>query len=198
MNCGARLSGDESPPEGAYVRKRPGRLDKSMRTALVVGIVILIVAMTVMGLAVTSFFTGKNLSTPQTTTIGWMARAGFGDPQGMADFTIAAVIGGNPFSQTVSAYTSLLAPYHGQTKVNLLNLQVTAKESLDSAQREVAESAVALLQKTYGLPISDYCFVHFWLTGLGHISDPIDVGLLQMGSKWYIGYAEGVVNLGGI
>jgi len=174
---------------------QPPRVNRSIWVAVVVIVVVAILAFAAVA-SVFHFFTNRR--TPEGTVVSWLFSAGFGNAEGTADKTIAKVIGGEVYNETRQWYSDFLAQYQGHTFVSISAINRTPSQGLDAAQKSVADDAVVLLKNNYALTVTDYCYVHFWLTGLGHYNEEMTTGLLEVGHSWYIGYATSVVDLGNI
>jgi hypothetical protein len=145
--------------------------------------VIVVVAVLVVAALASFFYFFTNRETPEGAVVSWLFSAGFGNAEGMADKTIAMVVGDE---------------YQGNTHVSISTVTVVSDQNISYHQRGFAEDAIALLGDTYEVTVTDYCYTSFYLTGLGHYHQEMNVGLLKVGHTWYIGYATDVVDLGNL
>lgn len=167
-------------------------------TILTIVIIIAVVIVLIIAAAFAFFGTLTSSRTAEGALIGWVFSAGFGDSRGTADKTIAKAIGGQVYTDTEGWYESLFDMYRGNTRVNVNNLVMLDNESLSISMIINAQAAIALLAVGYGISVEQYRYASFQFTGLGYNDAKKTVGVLEVGSSWYVGYATGVVDLGNI
>lgn len=202
QNCALRLQGaDGSTDAPSQYQTHYGLLPqppRANRTAWLVVTAIVVVAVLIMVAVAGAFTFFTNHNTPSGAVVGWLFDGGFGNSKGMADRTIARVIGGDVYNQTRQWYSDFLAQYKGNTQVSVSTVIVLTDQNTTPAQRALAEDATALLANSYNVAVTEHCYASCYLTGLGHYNQELTVGLLKVGSSWYIGYATDVVDLGNI
>lgn len=111
---------------------------------------------------------GSPHSTPEGTVLSWLFAGSFGNANGMADRTVASAIGGTVYNNTLQEYSDLLTSHHGYTRVSVSTIIEVEDRNLTPTQRQASEDAMSQLSQDYGLVFTDFTYVRFHLTGLGH------------------------------
>jgi len=202
QGCAFRLSASstqkQAPSQPQQLSNLPSQSTRTNRSIWIMAVVTLVVGILVVAAVASFFYFFINRRTPDGTVLSWLISAGFGNAEGTADKTIAKAIGGEVYNETRQWYSDFFVQYQGSTGIDASAIHRISNQELDTAQKSAADDAVVLLKNNYALTVKDYCYVHFWLTGLGYYHEKVTVGLLEVGHSWYIGYATSVVDLGNI
>lgn len=212
-NCGKEVSGNwtfcgfcgysgngglnlvRTPSEDLIYKSKRGK-NVTGKVAAVVIIGIIVIAAIVGILYVPSMIhNNPPITKADTAIMSFAFDLGMNKSEGAANLTIAKVIGGLVFSDTWNYYSNLCEMYamHG---IRVEGIHTIANQSLTSLQNISAENAIALLHGSYGITVTEYCYVHVIVTGFGYNADEKMIGFLKVGGTWYIGYATNMVDLG--
>jgi hypothetical protein len=167
-----------------------------MLVAVVLVIAILVVSVsTYTCLAFLGFMRSQ---APNMKVMSWMMAGSLDNSNSTADSTIASVIGGKVYDQTVQFYSDYLAMYRGEG-LDIRGVHVASGSEISPSMTSAMQDAISLLNHDYGLVISDHCYVHVEIVnGFGCNYFTIYVGMLEVSGSWYVGYAAGVIDLGSL
>ncbi len=176
----------------------PSSLSKEQR--IIIAVVIVVAIVVVSGMILIFLTLGNMLSgqSPDARFVQWFTAATLDEPVRTTDLTVASVIGGTVYNQTVLWYSNYLTTYRGQGS-DARGIHVASGNEVSPTMNSSMEDAVAVLGGDYGIVVEDHCYMHVEVVrGFGYDYTTLYIGLLKVNGSWFIGYATDVLDLGNL